>query len=131
MLMECVEAVKCENSVRPRECRGKPTLPQKLCFLVGHVVVRALAVVDIHRVNSGGVKNHEIGRPRRRAWAWASSVSKLNAKPKISETILIKEPASPPLINEHLVVTFNHVSIWTRTSIRCRGACRCILTMQA
>src|SRR5882757_1479359 len=129
MLMECVKAVECENGVRPRECRGKPTLPQKLCSLVEHVIVRAVTVVDIHRVNSRGVKNHKSGRPR--LWAWASSMSKLNTKPKISERILFEELACPPLINEHLLLTFHHMSIRTRTSIRCRGACRCVLTMQA
>ena len=109
MLMESVEAVKSESGVRSRECGRKPALPQKLGSPVGHVVVGAITVVDIHRVNAGGVENHETWRPRRGAWAWTSSMSQLNTKAKVSEIFLLEKLASPTLKNGKLVMRLEHV----------------------
>ena len=67
---------------------------------VGHVVVWAITVVDVHRVNSGDVEYHEPWRPRCGTWAWTSSVSQLNTKAKVSETILFEKLASPTLKTE-------------------------------
>jgi hypothetical protein len=95
MLMESVEAVKHESRVRSSESCRKPAQPQKLGSPVGPIVVGAIAVVGIHRVNSGGVENHETWRPRHGAWAWMSSVSQLNTKAEVSEIILLEKLASP------------------------------------
>ena len=121
--MESVEAVKSESRVRSRECRWEPALPQKLGSPVGHVVVGAITVVDVHGVNSGDVEDHETWRPRCGTWAWTSSMSQLNTKAKVSETILLEKLASPTLKNGKLVIRFEHSNMWACTSIRCRGLC--------
>jgi adenosyl cobinamide kinase/adenosyl cobinamide phosphate guanylyltransferase len=98
MLMECVQAVEHENGIRLCEHCWKPTLPQQLHSLVGHVVTGTLAVVDIHGMNSRSVKNHECRRPWHWAWAYASSMSKLHVNPKVFETVLVEELTGPLLI---------------------------------
>lgn len=62
--MESFKTVERDNSVGSRECRRKPALPQELRSPVRHVIVRATAVVDIHRVDSRVVEDHET----RRSW---------------------------------------------------------------
>ena len=98
--MESVEAVKNESRVRLRECCREPALLQQLGSPVGHVVVGAITVVDVHGVNSGDVEDHETWRTRCGTWAWTSSVSQLNTKAKVSETILFEKLASPTLKTE-------------------------------
>ena len=85
--MESVEAVKSESHVRSHECHREPALPQKFGSPVRHVVI-------------GAIKDHETWRPRCGTWVWTSSVSQLNTKAKVSETILFEKLASPTLKTE-------------------------------
>lgn len=97
MFVECVEAVECKNRVGSRERRRKPAQPQKLGSSIRRIVIRALAVVDINKMDTRGVKNHEIGWTRGRARASTSAVSKLYAESKVFEGILVEKLPCPSL----------------------------------
>ena len=105
MFMKCVEAVESESSIWSRECRRKPALPQELRSSVEYVVSWAVAIIDIHSMDTGSVENHEARRSRRWTGANAPPVSKLNAESKIFKRDLVKKFVGPSLKHESISVS--------------------------
>ena len=97
MFVERVEAVECKDRVGSRERGREPTQPEKLGSSIRRIVIRALAVVDGNKMDTRGVKDHEIRRPRGRTRASTSAVSKLYAESKVFEGILIEKLPCPSL----------------------------------
>ena len=111
MFMKCVKAVKSKNGIWSRKCRRKPTLPQELHSLVKYIVSWAVAIIDIHGMDTRSIENHKSRRPGRWTGADASPVSKLNADSKIFERHLVEKLAGPSLKHKLILVsTFHSVS---------------------
>ena len=104
MFMKCVEAVESEDSIWSREGRRKPALPQELCPSVECVVSWAVAIIDIHSMDTRSVENHEARRSRRWTGANAPRMSKLNAESEIFKRYFVEKLVGPSLKHESILV---------------------------
>ena len=86
-------------------------MPQELRSSVKYIVSWAVAIIDIHRMDTGSIENHKSRRARRWTGADVSPVSKLNADSKFFERHLVEKLAGPSLKHKLILVsTFHSVS---------------------
>ena len=82
-------------------------MPQELRSSVKYIISWAVAIINIHSVDTGSIENHKSRRPGRWTGADASPMSKLNVDSEIFKRHLVEKLAGPSLKYElTLVSTF-------------------------